>query len=1460
MEINLSCLRLSLCIALSCFYLKVLPGQNLQDGMLVKAPGSSEVYLYLRKAKIFVPPQDLPRFENVLPVITLSRETLNGLGNIPADSTVVREIDSDSVFFLFASKKSYIPPRTFHLLALDLFVHTLPNGSLRHVEPGPALPDFNETPANVQEVFSQHLAFQFKYNKVNRLLPESVLADPRYATLEQRFDQAYGHYPFYGKAQGLLADTALGMSIKNDLGPTANDAGYWEAVRQNSPEDIRSQPYWNSDIIVKNRQVQFKPNPAMRGFADVHNHQFANLAFGGRLIAGYPYGENALVQCSMNDHLMELARWGAYIASMVSCAGPCNICLTTLGEPISSAVCLFYCGTTLVTCSIVASQAIEKSTDLLVSSYPHGNKGSADKIGNYITSFFLGNINPILFHGSQGYPGFEDWPKWNNGWTHQTVHEDALFRAYTGGLRLMVMLAVENSFLCSLCRSEEFNNRGVFPCNDEMASIYRQVDSTKAMDQAMRKYQNGWYKIVYTPTEMQQAVQAGKLAVVLGTENSDFLGCNSGCTYAEIDRRVQEVYDAGIRQVFMIHKQDNTFGGTSFDHPGITVADKTDFNFWSPGKVATTPDSNYDGGKVNAAGLTPAGVFLVKSLMSRGMLIDIDHLSDKSQEDLLHFAEAANYRGIISSHCGFNAINHGKQNHEGQLNAGEFYRLNTLGGMVGLILNQGKIDEISYPEGSLPHSCGLTTESFAQAYRYARANSPGQKGVAIGTDCNGPILSLGPRFGSAPCPGGGLSLKPALPYPFISVFDGLSMDKMKLGNQTLDINLDGVVTVGMLPDMLADLRQIGVSDNELESLMLGVKEYWSMWKSADSIRLSHYLSKKDGLYRGVPSNQTYEIICGFKYPSGANTNQADVEEIPDPALSQIPNGDPNAGTPRIVCPANITVHNAPGLCGTPVSYDTPVGIAICAGTAQTSGLPSASIFPVGTTVNRFQVSGRSGNTSACAFTVEVIDREPPVIVCPPDKTVGSDRRQCEATVRYTPPSGTDNCDNPVTTQISGLATGSLFPKGATVNVYQVSDASGLTATCRFTIMVEDHQRPTIHCPADLVVKTDQDQCYAKVIYKQPVADDNCPDVATVQTGGLASAAIFPIGVTTNLFTATDVAGLTATCQFTISVTDKQPPAINCPANITANTDPGVCHARINFSVTAIDNCAATTPFTISHRPGDAFALGQTTVSCIAEDEAGNTSSCHFTITIIDKESPSIICPAAVTVTCNTAPGDLTGMPLVTDNCTSVPQVTHTDKITQGNCSWWCMLERTWQGKDEYGNTSRCIQQIIKDPLPLIENALGADLNADGVTDTLVLGAGKSTLAIGPGHGQCIQKWLPGVGSRPSGLAFKQGLTGSDCLPGANPIEQDGHLLNPLLAEVIKLHLMVRLDRRFGTTRLSTLGCTIPPIIRGGMKPKPDINELLRVANGALGNVSFSGHLNELLELIHCINTPLNICK
>src|SRR5262249_575511 len=131
--------------------------------------------------------------------------------------------------------------------------------------------------------------------------------------------------------------------------------------------------------------------------------------------------------------------------------------------------------------------------------------------------------------------------------------------------------------------------------------------------------------------------------------------------------------------------------------------------------------------------------------------------------------------------------------------------------------------------------------------------------------------------------------------------------------------------------------------------------------------------------------------------------------------------------------------------------------------------------------------------------------------------------------------------------------GTLFPAGVTTVTYTATDAAGLTATCSFTVTVSpDTQPPTISgCPANIgPLAMDAGQCGAVATWVAPTVNDNCLGATIAQTAGPASGSLFPAGVTTVTYTATDAAGVTATCSFSVTGSpDTQPPPVRgCPAN------------------------------------------------------------------------------------------------------------------------------------------------------------------------------------------------------------------------------------------------------------------------------------------------------------------------
>jgi uncharacterized repeat protein (TIGR01451 family) len=115
----------------------------------------------------------------------------------------------------------------------------------------------------------------------------------------------------------------------------------------------------------------------------------------------------------------------------------------------------------------------------------------------------------------------------------------------------------------------------------------------------------------------------------------------------------------------------------------------------------------------------------------------------------------------------------------------------------------------------------------------------------------------------------------------------------------------------------------------------------------------------------------------------------------------------------------------------------------------------------------------------------------------------------------------------------------------------------------------------------------------------------------------------------------------------------------CPANMTVNTDPGVCTAVVNFTTPTADGCPVPT-VTCTPATGFAFPKGTTTVTCTASNGTPNppNDTCSFTVTVNDNQPPVITCPAPITVP--TGPGVCDAVVnfvvTATDNCGMVTPV------------------------------------------------------------------------------------------------------------------------------------------------------------------------------------------------------------
>ncbi len=123
-----------------------------------------------------------------------------------------------------------------------------------------------------------------------------------------------------------------------------------------------------------------------------------------------------------------------------------------------------------------------------------------------------------------------------------------------------------------------------------------------------------------------------------------------------------------------------------------------------------------------------------------------------------------------------------------------------------------------------------------------------------------------------------------------------------------------------------------------------------------------------------------------------------------------------------------------------------------------------------------------------------------------------------------------------------------------------------------------------------------------------------PDIGDTITLTQTPAGPYPVGRTPVTLTVADSHGASASCVATVTVVDTTPPTIACPVSQTVNAT-SLSGAVVLFGLPiASDNCSIAS-VTCSPVSGSTFAIGTTTVTCIATDGSGNTSTCSFTVKV-----------------------------------------------------------------------------------------------------------------------------------------------------------------------------------------------------------------------------------------------------
>ncbi len=272
------------------------------------------------------------------------------------------------------------------------------------------------------------------------------------------------------------------------------------------------------------------------------------------------------------------------------------------------------------------------------------------------------------------------------------------------------------------------------------------------------------------------------------------------------------------------------------------------------------------------------------------------------------------------------------------------------------------------------------------------------------------------------------------------------------------------------------------------------------------------------------ADQDRVIDQGDNCPNTYNPEQTDADE----------NGVGDLCQPVVALCKDVTV-SADDECQAHADIDA--GSYDPRGNAVTLGYAPEGPYGLGDNDVRLTVTDSLGLSASCSASVTVIDSTPPQFSVTPGPIVVEQTSWDGTPVTVPEPEVQDNCS---TVTVDHDAP-DVFPLGTTTVTLTAVDAVGNVATATTTVTVQD-TTPSILSDVPAPVEVEQvDGDGTPVTLGLPKAWDIC-DAAPVVTSN--APAVFPLGLTTVTFTATDASGNRATAATTVSVVDTKPPVIS----------------------------------------------------------------------------------------------------------------------------------------------------------------------------------------------------------------------------------------------------------------------------------------------------------------------------
>jgi hypothetical protein len=217
----------------------------------------------------------------------------------------------------------------------------------------------------------------------------------------------------------------------------------------------------------------------------------------------------------------------------------------------------------------------------------------------------------------------------------------------------------------------------------------------------------------------------------------------------------------------------------------------------------------------------------------------------------------------------------------------------------------------------------------------------------------------------------------------------------------------------------------------------------------------------------------------------------------------------------------------------------------------------------------------------------------------------------------------------------------LLPMGDNLITLNVMDPGGKIGSETAIVRVSDSIPPTIVCPNPMTVDGNtiggiiSGDMMVQFFLAGAQAYDTI-DPAPRLTNNLPRPVV-PLGANIVTFTARDFSGNSASCQSTLRVIDRFPPAIVCPppADFESPGPNGLPGSDPAFQAwlagASASDMVDPSPVITSDAPEGYMSLGPTDVTFTATDHSSNSAWCYSVVTVVDRTPPRILCPGDLVV-------------------------------------------------------------------------------------------------------------------------------------------------------------------------------------------------------------------------------------